>query len=193
MLDLAEATPEPERSVQPRGILSQKSAKKSPAPTIPAVKVVKPTFGARVASSPFMPQHFVLLIQEPSLSLQRAVQIHGLPFTIGSGPEAQVCLRTPDIPTAWVEAADDGYRVVNGSSEEPIGHGSTFELGGVSLRFFVGTAESLRSHSTPKPEELKQPDDPVRRAAVAYLERLAELERKLAGVKLKGDRPLSVV
>ena len=154
-----------------------------------------------------MSQHHVLLIQEPFLSLQRVVQVNGLPFTIGSEADAAVRLRTPGLPCVRVEAADSECRVVDlgkGSltlkgerrTELALRHGSIFQIADVTVRFFVGTAESLRnlaahcaSTSPPAPVDLdlhaSKPtsDGLLRRSAVAYLELLSNLERKLAGIK----------
>lgn len=165
-----------------------------------------------------MSQHFVLLIHEPAHSFERAVQIHGLPFQISSNAGAGVKLKTQGIPGVRIEAMGKQYRVVDEGGNvlivrgeptrsAPLGHGSTFELAGVSVRFFVGTVESLRRTARASPNQeralleidlcdaapsappLAAPVRPVipptvsppgATAASEYLARLEDLQRRLA-------------
>ncbi|HZN58246.1 MAG TPA: FHA domain-containing protein [Planctomycetota bacterium] len=149
-----------------------------------------------------MSDHFILLIHEPSLDLQRAVQVNGLPFTIGSSEGCSVRLKTRGISRVRVEAHGEGHRVVDGGTDVlrwngaparsvVLLQGTTFSVGGVRVRFFAGTAETLRllvaardpalldesAASVQTAESPRAPDESTQ--VTAYLDRLAELEARL--------------
>jgi hypothetical protein len=134
---------------------------------------------------PHLPPTFVLFITEPKPATRRAIQIRGLPFTLGSTPEAAVPLRSVVPPSGAtptlvrIEESPSGLRVVDVAGDGlhcdgllaeslPLTHGSVFEVGDARVRFLVGTRESLR-----QPRRRRAATDP----ALPVAEHLRNLER----------------
>ncbi|MBI4601726.1 MAG: hypothetical protein HY721_07180 [Planctomycetes bacterium] len=153
---------------------------------------------------------FVLFVSEPPAGSRRAVVVRGLPFTLGSSPEASVKLRAPGAPLVRVEASGPaGHRAVDlgggalrfdgrAVEEVPLEQGTTFEVGEASVRFFAGAVEDVRRLAAARAPAPVEPDTEVLPAALGaalgaapealtaslkaafHLERLAGLERRLA-------------
>ena len=143
------------------------------------------------SSAPAAPA-FILFLSEPAAGKRRAVQVRGLPFTLGATPDCSVPLCAGGGSMVRVEEGPEGLRVVDLSgdclhcdgllaAELPLHHGSSFEVGDAGVRFLIGTKESLR----PRRERRKpEPSSP----AAAHLERLEALEVKVSELRRSLNR-----
>jgi len=106
------------------------------------------------------PECCVLVITEPDVGSKRVVQVTGLPFTVGSGPEAAVRLLTAGIPCVRIEEREGEHFAVDcgggalrvrgdAVSQAALRPGEVFAAGTVTLRFFPESAESLRARLRP--------------------------------------------